>query len=316
MPMPAIIAATDFTSRSARTGERAVLIARTLQARLILAHALAAAGTDQAEAVASDAGIAEAGVAEAGVAGAGVADADLADDAQGTLARIGRSLRRRPRDPANPEAALLTLARRLGPAVEVRLLHGPVSEALSDLAEEEAALLLVLGLHRERRVLDVLRLTTMERIVLAATVPVLIAHQRPRDGYRRVLAPTDFSPASAAALRMAARLAPQASFHAIHALQLPLGARFVPGDAATDAALTRAEQLRAAFLAMPGLPDFAEPPEIVPGGVHEVLSFRQNELHADLLCIGTHSGRDPSQLGNYARDLMRAPPADLLVAKP
>jgi nucleotide-binding universal stress UspA family protein len=74
--------------------------------------------------------------------------------------------------------------------------------------------------------------------------------------------------------------------------------------------------MRTAFLSAPGLPELAETPEIVVGGVHEVLAFRQAELGADLVCIGTHSGRDPSRLGNYARDLMRAPPTDLLVAKP
>lgn len=301
MPTPAIIAATDFTPRSDRVHERAALLARSAQARLILAHAVSAMPAEGPE---------PAGVPD---------DADaIADETAppGTLARLTRSLGLRARIQTNPEAALQALAHDLGPGVEVRLLHGGVDVALAELADEEAAMLLVLGLHRERRVLDVLRLTTMERIVLAATVPVLIAHQRPRDGYRRVLAPTDFSPASAAALRMAASIAPRARFHGIHALQLPLGARFSPGDTATDAALTRAEQLRAAFLATPGLPDFVEPPEIVPGGVHEVLAFRQNELRADLLCIGTHSGRDPSQLGNYARDLMRAPPTDLLIAKP
>lgn len=300
MPQPALIAATDFTPRSAQVGERAAVIARALQARLLLVHAVAA------EAVAMEA------VSEAGTD----IEATATDATPGALVRLGRSLRGRPSAPVNPKATLRALAQRLGPQVEVRLLQGAIDTALSDLAEDEQALMLVLGLHRERRVLDVLRLTTMERIVLAAMVPVLIAHQRPCEPYRRVLAPTDFSPASAAALRQAAQIAPDASFHAIHALQLPLGARFSPGDAATDAALTRAEQLRAAFLALPGLPDFAELPEIVPGGVHEVLRFRQNELRADLLCIGTHSGRDPSQLGNYARDLMRAPPTDLLIAKP
>lgn len=300
MPMPAIIAATDFTPRSDHVGERAALIARLLQARLIMAHAVSTTPPEGTPPLPD----------------LHKAHTVAADAAPGTLARIGRSLRLRPRGLANPEAMLLALARQLGPNVEIRLLHGAVDAALSDLANEAAALMLVLGLHRERRVLDVLRLTTMERIVLAATVPVLIAHQHTRNTYRRVLAPTDFSPASAAALRMAAKIAPDARFHAIHALQLPLGARFSPGDMATDAALTRAEQLRSAFLATPGLPDFSEPPEIVPGGVHEVLAYRQNELRADLLCIGTHSGRDPSQLGNYARDLMRAPPTDLLVAKP
>lgn len=300
MPTPAIIAATDLKPRSAHVAGRAALIAKALHARLILAHVAPQFQSETAEpADASD---------RAGNGSDGAAP--------GALVKLGRSLLARPRGMKNPEARLRTLAQSLGPHVEFRLLHGNASAALSELGKDENALLMVLGLHRERRVLDLLRLTTMERIVLDAAMPVLIAHQPPRKSYRCVLAPTDFSPASAASLRMAAQLAPGARFHAIHALQLQLGARFSPGDAATDAAITRAEQLRAAFLAMPGLPDFAEPPEIVPGGVHEVLAFRQNELQADLVCIGTHSGRNPTELGNYARDLMRAPPTDLLVAKP
>jgi len=308
MPLPAIIAATDFTARSAHVGGRAALIARTLQARLVLAHARPKRNADAADASET--------VALSAAAGSATTDTEV--QPAGALRKLGRTLLlgksgKRVRD---PEERLRALARSLGSDVEIRLVLGSADKALSELAEDESALLMVLGLHRERRVLDLLRLTTMERIVLEATMPVLIAHQKPRENYRRVLAPTDFSPASAAAVRMAARIAPEASFHAIHALQLPLGARFSPGDAATDAALTRAEQLRSAFLAMPGLPAFGEPPEIVPGGVHEILAFRQNELNADLVCIGTHSGRDPTQLGNYARDLMRAPPTDLLVAKP
>ncbi|HHX88156.1 MAG TPA: universal stress protein [Paracoccus sp.] len=314
MPPPAIIAATDFSPRSARVAERAALIARRLHARLVLTHIVAAAAAEPtakptgAPAMASESASADTLVAPP--------PGDTTEAARGTLSRLGRSLLGRSRPQKAPQAALQTLAQGLGPGIEIRLIEGEVDTALSSLADAENALMLVLGLHRRRRVLDALRLTTMERIVLAAPVPVLIADQRPRDGYRRVLAPTDFSPASAEALRWAARIAPGASFHAIHALQLPLGARFSPGEAASDAALTRAEQLRAAFLALPGMPAFAEPPEIVPGGVHEVLAFRQNELQADLLCIGTHSGRDPLQLGNYARDLMRAPPADLLIARP
>jgi nucleotide-binding universal stress UspA family protein len=114
---------------------------------------------------------------------------------------------------------------------------------------------------------------------------------------------------------MAARLSPGAAFHAVHALQLPLLAA-VAGTDAADEALTQAELLRRAFLAQPGLPPLAGPPELVPGGVHQVLAFRTAELNPDLVCIGTHSGRAPDALGHYARDLMRAPPTDLLVAKP
>lgn len=201
-------------------------------------------------------------------------------------------------------------------AAETRLLTGQPAEALADLARVERASLIVLGLHRERRVLDLLRLTTMERIVLAAPCPVLIAHLSAQHDYRAILALTDFSAASAASLIASARIAPGASRNAIHALQMRLGARAAPGNEEFEAAMLRAEAALARFMATPGLPVLDEPPLIVPGGVHEVLDFRRAELGADLVCIGAHSGRDHAALGNYARDLMRAPPTDVLVAKP
>jgi nucleotide-binding universal stress UspA family protein len=306
-PRP-ILAASDLSPRSAQVGPRAAAIAATRNARLIFAHV---APQDKVE---------DPQQAPAVAAGFAEPDAEFAhaDAAPGGLRTLGkRLLGRRPRRGApHPGPAISAAAEGLVPRPEIRLLVGEPAAELAALACTEDAELMVLGLHGERRVLDVLRLTTMERIVLAAPVPVLIAHCDAARPYRRVLALTDFSPASAAALRFAAWLAPEAEFHAIHALQLPLGALFSGQEAASDEHLTRAEQMRAAFLASPGLPELAEAPEIVTGGVHEVLAFRQGELAADLVCIGTHSGRDPSQIGNYARDLMRAPPTDLLVAKP
>lgn len=207
----------------------------------------------------------------------------------------------------DPEAALAEAARGLD--CETRLLAGEPEAELARLAAETGAGLLVLGLHGERGVLDLLRLTTMERIVLAAAVPVLIAHLPHGRAYARVLALTDFSPGAAAALRMAARLAPGAAFHALHALPRTAGSQ-------EDELRLLAETTRRGWLAAPGLPALAEPMLLVPGSLHEVLEFRCRELGADLVCIGTHSGRDPHALGNYARDLMRAPPTDLLVAKP
>ncbi|WP_127105438.1 universal stress protein [Pararhodobacter zhoushanensis] len=210
------------------------------------------------------------------------------------------------------EAALTRVASDAG-SNGIRVLSGESGAALSELATTEHAGLIVLGLHRERRVLDLLRLTTMERIVLAAPCPVLIAQLPPERPYRQVLLATDFSPGSAAALIAAAQLAPQAEFHAIHALEP--GSAFSRGSRDSEAALEKAEAARDAFLQTPGLPALAEPPEIVPGGVHQVLAFRREELGADLICLGAQSGKDPQTLGNYARDLMRAPPTDVLVAK-
>ena len=220
--------------------------------------------------------------------------------------------------PTQIETARAALAVARGEArAELRILSGAPESGIAALCREEGAELVVLGLHRIRPVLDILRLTTMERIVLRAPVPVLIAHTPAARPYRTVLSSTDFAPACAAALAAAARLAaPDAEFHAIHALQLPLRDKFSATDVEHSRAMTAAQGLRTAFLAMPGLPARLHRPEIVPGGVHEVLSFRLEELQPDLLAIGTHSGRDPATLGNYARDLMRQPPTDVLVAKP
>lgn len=204
-----------------------------------------------------------------------------------------------------------------GRAAEVRVLAGSPERVIAALCAEEEAELVVLGLHRPRPLRDILGLTTMEKVVLRAPVPVLIAHTSPKRPYRTVLCSTDFAPACANALAAASRIAtPDAEFHAIHALQLPLREIFSPLDISHSRAMTAAQGLRTAFLGLPGVPARMHLPEIVPGGVHEILSFRLEELQPDLLAIGTHSGRDPQTLGNYARDLMRAPPTDVLVAKP
>ncbi len=220
--------------------------------------------------------------------------------------------------PARTEAARGTLLAALdGRPGEVRVVAGPPEAALRALCLAEEGALVVLGLHRFRRMRDIFGLTTMERIVLRAPVPVLIAHTPAGRPYRTVLASTDFAPACASALSAAARIAaPDAELHAIHALQLGLRDKLSHGGVQASRAMTTAQALCRAFLTMPGVPERLRPPEIVPGGVHEVLSFRLEELQPDLLAIGTHSGRDPETLGNYARDLMREPPTDVVVAKP
>lgn len=282
---PAILAATDFSPRSAHVVGRAAALARVLGARLVVVHVRPP--RPEGPRLARPGGRVRPLLARLGLVGRGM----------------------------TAEAAAAHLAAAAGGAA-TRLLAGRPEQAIAAAAAEDGAALIVLGLHRERRVLDALRLTTMERIVLAAPVPVLIAHQPPARPYARVLALTDFSPGSAAALGFAARIAPGAEFHAVHALQVPLVAAVAGGEAAADQALVQAELMRRAFLALPGLPPLAAPPELVPGGVHEVLDFRRRELGADLVCIGSQSGSRPDALGHYARDLMRAPPTDLLVAKP
>lgn len=201
-------------------------------------------------------------------------------------------------------------------AIEAHVASGSPAVLVERLAVEQNADLIVLGLHQPRRMLDTLRLTNLERITQSVACPVLIAQSRSATPYQKVLGAITFAPASARALRVAAHIAPDAEMHAIHALQLPRAAKRPSADLMASPEMTEAELLRKAFLDFETLPTRLVTPEIVPGGVHEVLGFRIKELSPDLVVIGSHSGRSATKLGNYARDLMRAPPTDMLIAKP
>jgi nucleotide-binding universal stress UspA family protein len=284
-PLTCILAATDLTARSAQVVTRAVDLARSSGAELIVVHVLADGRRPLRAAL-----------------GGIRARLKLGKPVHASEKRLQQIVRQAGSD--------------LGRPVGYRIRRGPVETTLAELAREDDAALIIMGLHRERRIMDVLRLTTMERAVLALDAPVLIAHRPVPGPYRRVLGLTDFLPGSARALAWAGIVAPGAEFHALHALTLPMGAKLTTEDPATDAALTRAEQLRVAFLSNGTLPALKDLPEILPGGLHDLLALRLPELGADLLTIGTYSGRDPKQLGSYARDLMRKPPVDLLVVKP
>ncbi len=272
-----ILAATDLTARSRAVVDRAAQLARAHGARLVLVHAI-----------------------------------------EPRSRRIPRLRPGRHADRSQHASTELERLRAAYPDLDItcHVAQEQPGTLVPALAEEQNADLIVLGLHQARRVLDTVRLTNLERITQATHCPVLIAHSRDATPYRRILGAITFAPASAQALRVASRLAPEAELHAIHALQLPLSAKLPSTDLMTTTEMTEAELLRDAFMALDGLPEHLHLPEIVPGGVHEVLQFRISELGPDLVVIGSHSGRDPASLGNYARDLMRAPPTDMLVAKP
>lgn len=272
-----LLAATDFSQRSATAVARAAELARTHKARLVLVHAIEARPT-----------------------------------------KVQRLRLRKPVDPVARAEAHMEKLRAAYPDLDMtcHIAAGKPGELVPQLADDLGADMIVLGLHMARRVLETVRLTNLERITQHAPCPILIAHDQACRPYRTVLGAITFAPACAKALKIAASIAPEGEFHAIHALQLPLSAKLPSADIMKSAEMTEAELLRQTFMTFEGLPKSLSLPEIVPGGVHEVLQFRIRELQPDLVVIGSHSGRDPNTLGNYARDLMRAPPTDMLVAKP
>lgn len=236
-----------------------------------------------------------------------VVDAELPEAARGALAEAA-------------EAHLAALPARFPGAAAVSftprvVLGDPLRDILRE-ADAAGAALLVLGRHRERPFLDLFRSTTMEKLVRAALLPVLLVREPAVGPYGSVLAGVDLSPASAAALRWAARVAPAASIRAFHAWSIPFKG-FLGEEAAARAIREEAAEGLAAWRAGANLPEAAGRIELIEGAVGAAFRACLASARPDLVAIGAH-GRptlSPTLLGAFTEELLRDPPTDLLVVR-
>lgn len=202
---------------------------------------------------------------------------------------------------------------------DIKVIVGDPPAAIPAMAEAVEADLLVLGLHRPRPFLDMLRETTMERILRHSPRPVLLVRDPVDHAYARVLAALDFAPASTAALTLAAKIAPEAELLGVHAVHIPYRGFVAPSGSAGAGApfVHHAEGMLAKWRASAEVPDRLGKVDIVDGPAHMVLAGRVEALKPDLLALGAHGrvGAAPSVLGSLANDMMRDPPCDLLIAR-
>lgn len=205
-----------------------------------------------------------------------------------------------------------------GQDVTCAVLTGDPHKAIVDHAEAQGAGLIVLGLHRPRPFMDLILGTTMTRIVRSSRTPVLLVSDPADRDYEQVLVPVSFSPACAAALRIAGTMAPQARMRAFHAVPVPFWGftRQGPDSAMAQDLRQTAEAERDHWVSTLG-PDIAVPEiEIISAGRIETMSRLAAE-DPDLVVVGAHtrSGYAPNVLGSFVTDLIQAPPCDVLVAR-
>lgn len=197
----------------------------------------------------------------------------------------------------------------------------PAGDPLSVIFEQTEALdagLVVLGLHRLRPFLDRVRDTTMERLVRNSLRPVLLVSDHADHDYARALVPVSFSPACAAAMRIAKTIAPCAELRSFHAVMTPFAGLTGEGPGSSTARALRAEaaKQRDAWIAAHD-PDRTLPEtEILDGWPSEIMA-RLTAEKPDLIAVGAHtrSGFSPYVLGGFVADLIRTPPCDVLVAR-
>ena len=225
--------------------------------------------------------------------------ASLANEAETRLARFCR---------AQPAAANVK--------VDVRVTIADPRHAIHDLAREKGADLIVLGLHRDRALMDYVRETTMEHLVRTSARPVLLVSEPADHPYKTILSAIDTGPPATAALRAAMTLAPSAAVNAFYAYHIPFKGLTDPGGTARSLKpyLAEAEAEIDTWMTDNRLPPEARP-TVLDAGPMTALQEMRHQVMPDLITLGGHgrTGLARWLLGGFAAELIRDPPCDLLV---
>jgi nucleotide-binding universal stress UspA family protein len=208
-----------------------------------------------------------------------------------------------------------------------RVVLGDPAEALAGEAAREGAAIIVLGPHRRRLIRDIFVGTTGERVIRAATTPVLSVHAEPAAPWRRMLLALDGSPASTAAVAAVRSLGLVDPHHvtAVVVAEAPAVAMLRRSGAsaaeiAAAEAMQRREALATLAAALPG-GGFPCAREVLPddaGSVADALCRGAARLGCDVIAMGTRGsgGIAGFALGSVAAAVLARATVDVLVVPP
>ncbi|HEY7471196.1 MAG TPA: universal stress protein [Gemmatimonadota bacterium] len=172
-----VLVATDFSDPAGRALESARALAMEAGGTIVLLHVVPSPVATYPEAMMDIAGLSEAWMREA----------------------------RRAIGP------LATRARRGGRKVRTETRFGTAWRQILDVAQELGVDAICMGRSGHSRIERLALGSTAERVVRYASVPVIVTGDQPLKRLRRVLVPVDLGEGSAAALRLASRLAPRSA---------------------------------------------------------------------------------------------------------
>lgn len=200
-----------------------------------------------------------------------------------------------------------------------------IERGILDFAEAEGVDLLVMGTHGRRGPAHLLIGSVTAEVLRRSDRPILVVPSR--DGraagrFRRILAPTDFSPSSLAAAGTARHLAAETGavlelFHVVPELEIPLPMN--PGGLGPAATLVQ-DLIPAARAALDRIaaekgPKAEIETEVWQGSAAPSILNRAAETDADLVVLSTHghTGLDRWLLGSVAEKVARLSKCPVLV---
>jgi nucleotide-binding universal stress UspA family protein len=300
MAIRTIVVGVDFSPVSEVACRQAVGVARRTGARVVLAHA--AAIPEQPEGLPSS-------MSDTAQAYLGVLRGRMADDKR-ALAEVGERLG--------------------GQGVDIShvLVDGFPDDALVTAAHDLGAELIVTGSHGRRGLGRILLGSVAERVVRAATVPVLVgrgAHGAADGGFHRILVATDFSDASERGFDLALAVAADgAAVELVHFWQLPSLSRAHATDE-VDATLAEIRAGMEQHGAERGAESLATHDttranvrySLREGDARDGIVDLAKIAGCDLIVVGSHGRRGLRRLllGSVAESTVRHAPCSVLVAR-
>lgn len=186
------------------------------------------------------------------------------------------------------------------------------TELLTRLMKELQCDLVVTGTARSETFGRKLLGSTVERLTRQSAVPILVVKTRHYGPYQNVLIGTDFSPASAEAMRRAADQFPEASLTALHCYRQDTG----PGHNSLGEARHRAEQESEDFLrSIPSNLRTRLDLLLEAGDLRAAVDAFYADRGVDLLVLGS-TGRSRILeviLGGTASALLESAPCDVMI---
>jgi nucleotide-binding universal stress UspA family protein len=204
--------------------------------------------------------------------------------------------------------------------IDVLVERGEPSAVVLEKIDGLAPELVVTGVARDEALGRMTLGGTVEKLVRASTVPVLVVKSRPRVPYRNVVVATDFSEGSRNALEAALELFPESRLTVFHAYEVPYETLLDDRMAAREAVARHVREECQAFLdATPAvaasgrsieqLCEYGEASALL----HDLVQVRE----IDLVVLGTQgrSGLAQMLLGSVAERLLVRLPVDVMVVR-
>jgi nucleotide-binding universal stress UspA family protein len=211
----------------------------------------------------------------------------------------------------------------LGDVVEnatVLIEEGEPADVIERIAASEGADLVISGIARERlfAIRPVVLGKVVDQLLRRLSVPILVVRNRARSAYQHIVVTTDFSVPSARALQLALRFFPTQTLRLLHASEAPYSSLASDSDRhAEDYREVRADELKN-FLDSVFLPEDDRRrlvPLIEPGSPRQLVREYVQTQGADLVVLGTR-GRGAvleAILGSTAKGILSSLPCDALV---